>query len=451
VIGRGGETIKQIQSFTGCYIQVHKEAPGEPNTGMRTLTLKGTERAIALGEVEVHRVCAGGRVGVDAPPPIGGGGGGGFGGPRPGLGFGGAAPGSGEEVVQVPGPMIGLVIGRGGETIRGIQDRTGALIQVQKDDGNAQGLRDVKILGPPDAIAAARQSIDEIIMSTREMQGGGGFGGPAGPPGGPPRSFAPPVPGIPGVDGAGSLPPGGGGAWRPGEGGGGFRGAPITGPGMTTITVQVPNMAIGTVIGRGGEIVKRLQTISGARIQIARDDGLEMRDVIVSGRPDQCETAKREIEQIINVKASGGGIVDPRQIGGGGGYGGPPGGGYGGPPHGGYGGPPQHGGYGGPPQGGYGGGGYGGPPQQHGGYGGPPSSYPPQQQGPPYGADPYAAPPGVAPHVPPPVPGGGVEAPTPPSDPGAFEGWWSTLSLPQQQAYYKKYYPEMLSQIQGGQ
>lgn len=211
--------------------------------------------------------------------------------------------------------------------------------------------------------------------------------------------------------------------------------------------------------------MKRLQTVTGARIQFSRDDGGEFRDVIVSGRPDQCDFAKAEIEAIINARSMG--PIDPSQIGSSRGYGGPPpqqqqyGGageyqqgppqGYGGPPQGGYGGPPPQqqqpmGGYGGPQQG------YGGPPPQQqqpqqGGYGGPP----PQQgvygqpQHDPYGGPPGAVLGGAPPSAPPSVE---VEAPVPPTDPAAFEGWWSTLVLAQQQAYYKKYYPEMLQQLQ---
>jgi far upstream element-binding protein len=203
-----------------------------------------------------------------------------------------------------------------------------------------------------------------------------------------------------------------------------------------------------------GEIVKRLQQVTGARIQIPRGDdgpGIDVRDVTVSGRPEQCEFARAEIEAIINARGMG--PIDPMQIGSGSGYGGggpPPQQGYGGggggyqqgPPQGyggggGYGGPPQHGGYGGPPpqQGGYGG--YGQQPQ-HDPYGPPGVGPSHHQQGPPPQQQHHQAPP----------PQQEVDAPVPPTDPAAFEGWWGTLSLPQQQAYYKKYYPEMLAQLQ---
>ena len=128
IIGKGGETIKQIQYATGVYISVNRDPPpdGRP---VRTLTLKGTEQQIAAGEIEVTRVGNGGRVGVPGSEGTMGfaaQGGGGGGGPRmggPGLGYGGpsgAASGGHEEMMSVLAPTIGLVIGRGGETIRSV-------------------------------------------------------------------------------------------------------------------------------------------------------------------------------------------------------------------------------------------------------------------------------------------------------------------------------------------
>lgn len=89
---------------------------------MRLITLKGSEQAIAAGEIEVNKIVAsdmrGGGGGMGAMGGMGGmgmgGGGGGMGGmgggaPRPGLGFQG---GDNFEMVLVPANVIGLVIGQ---------------------------------------------------------------------------------------------------------------------------------------------------------------------------------------------------------------------------------------------------------------------------------------------------------------------------------------------------
>jgi len=488
IIGHKGATIAQIQSQTGVYIQVHQPQPGEPHRPMRTVTLRGTTEQIDAGEAEVRRVCSQTREamggvggGYGGYGGYGGGGGHGHGPPsRPGLGYT-LPPGGIEEIVSVPSSTIGLVIGSRGDTIRAIEDRTKAVVQVVKEqEGTDRQMRDIKVCGMPDAVAAARQEIESIVGGTREAQAMG-LPYARGPPASAP-SAAPGVPGIPGMDGppgSAAGPPGaygsGGGAMGPASGGGAGRYG--SGPGQTTVMIPVPQHAIGVIIGRGGEIVKRLQTVTGARIQISRgDEHSDMRDVIVSGRPEQCDMAKAEIEAILRQKETGGPPIDARQIGGGGGggYGPPYGGGrYGGGP---YGGPP--GPYGPPGHGGGYGGGYGGYPPQGSPHGyGQPHGYPPQQS--PYGGypphqQPYAAASDAYGSAPPPgagtapataaastAPGassaapsssGGaeVDAPVPPSDPAAFADWWSTLTLPQQQAYYKKYYPEMLANIQQG-
>lgn len=244
IIGKAGGTIRAIQDATGVYISVNRDPPpdGRP---VRILTLKGTESQIAAGEVEVIRVGNGGRVGVPGSEGTmgfaaqGGGGGmgggppGGFGGggPRmggPGLGYG-AASGGHEETMSVLAPTIGLVIGRGGETIRsviaqgerettgcgscldlactlvahsllfllctvvaspflpldsGIQDRTGCSVQVQREEGPEPGMKQIKLVGSADACARARAEIEAVVAATREMGGqglGAGYQGVGGP------------------------------------------------------------------------------------------------------------------------------------------------------------------------------------------------------------------------------------------------------------------------------
>jgi far upstream element-binding protein len=242
IIGKQGATVREIQDCTGVHVNVSRDPPpdGRP---VRLVTLRGTSQQVAAGEIEVRRVCAGGRVGVEGsegsvgPSGGGGGGGGGFSGPRPGLGFSGGAGGR-EEVMLIPQQTISLVIGRGGETIRGIEMRSGAMVKVQREEADAAGMRMIKLIGTPEQCGAARGEIDHIVSSSREM-GGQGVGRYGGPPGGGPGGYGPPQPGVPGVDGF--APPGGAGGGR---------------PGMTTLTIPVHAASTGIIIGRGGEIVR---------------------------------------------------------------------------------------------------------------------------------------------------------------------------------------------------
>jgi hypothetical protein len=85
--------------------------------------------------------------------------------------------------IQVPAQRVGLIIGRGtlnnfilgGETIRSLQDRTGARINVNKDDEKGP-MRTVVVVGQPTQIQNAQKEIDDIINNTG-FAGAFGVGG----------------------------------------------------------------------------------------------------------------------------------------------------------------------------------------------------------------------------------------------------------------------------------
>lgn len=100
---------------------------------------------------------------------------------------------------------MGLIIGRGGETLRRVEQETGARVQflTNGQDRDSGGERVCNIQGNRVQIAAARRAIEAIIAENGPNGGGGGAGG-----GGPPRG------------GGGKFSGGGGG----GGGGGGNSG-----------------------------------------------------------------------------------------------------------------------------------------------------------------------------------------------------------------------------------
>ena len=67
--------------------------------------------------------------------------------------------------IHIPSSKVGVVIGRGGETIRDLQDRSGARINVTPDNAaNPQSTdRPVTLIGDDAAIQRAKALIDEII------------------------------------------------------------------------------------------------------------------------------------------------------------------------------------------------------------------------------------------------------------------------------------------------
>ncbi|CAI5465232.1 unnamed protein product, partial [Closterium sp. Yama58-4] len=215
-----------------------------------------------------------------------------------------------SKKIDVPNTRVGLIIGKGGETIKYLQAQSGAKIQVTRDmeaDPRAP-TRPVELTGTPEQIASAEQLIKQVLEESAAARAAGGGGG------------------------------GGGGGSYPGAQGGG-----------EPVTIKIPNNKVGLMIGRGGETIKSLQARSGARIQVQSDrevePGCTERNVMLMGSKAQTDMAQDLIKEVLD---------DPRRSGPGGGGGGG-GGGYGG----------QQGGYRSGPggwQGGGGGGGYQQPP-----------------------------------------------------------------------------------------
>jgi far upstream element-binding protein len=82
-----------------------------------------------------------------------------------------SAYGSGGNTVSVsvPGNKVGLVIGRGGETIRSLESQSGAKIAIaQENPGERSYERTINITGADDAVERAKALIDDIVN--------GGFG-----------------------------------------------------------------------------------------------------------------------------------------------------------------------------------------------------------------------------------------------------------------------------------
>lgn len=277
IIGRGGDTIRDLQAKSGAHIQIVREEPGAPQTPHRFVSIAGTddalERAQKMIENLIDERMNGGRGGFrerDDNDRM--------------ARYGGVNPdGSDSMEMLVPNERVGLIIGRGGATIKSIQMRTGSSITIpQTPDPNHPDMRLITIRGTIPAKEAARMEISAIL---NEDQGGqrGGFGG------------------------------GGGG------GGGGFSGA--------VIYMQVPNDRVGVIIGKRGETIKGIQDRNAVRIQVPQepDPGSNplVRTVSIQGPPEMLQRAKDEIDAVILQGAGSYGFGS----GGGGGYG-ATGGGY---------------------------------------------------------------------------------------------------------------------------
>ncbi|OZJ03946.1 hypothetical protein BZG36_02929 [Bifiguratus adelaidae] len=243
IIGRGGENLKRIERDSGAKVQIHQ--PDHDLIGERRITIKGRPSDVKAARQYIQDT-------IDGTDSVS----------RPPMGSGPPPPGGSSAVITIPAFRVGLVIGRGGETIRDLQDRSGARIAISPDNMPGSTEREVTITGSDAAVQQAKTMIEEVVASDNR-----------GPPGG----------------GGGYGPPGYDAGSRPYGGGYGSRG--------DSETIMVNGDSVGLIIGRGGETIKWLQDESGARIKVdpQRLGGAE-REVLLIGPPQTIAKAKQMIQ-----------------------------------------------------------------------------------------------------------------------------------------------------------
>lgn len=71
---------------------------------------------------------------------------------------------------------------------------------------------------------------------------------------------------------------------------------------LSFLQVLVPQAAVGVVIGKGGDMIKKIQSETGARVQFqqGRDDGPGERKCLLTGKPAQVQEARMRIEELID-------------------------------------------------------------------------------------------------------------------------------------------------------
>ncbi|KAL3498595.1 hypothetical protein ACH5RR_041327 [Cinchona calisaya] len=183
LIGKAGETIKYLQLQSGAKIQVTRDMDADPNSLTRGVELMGTPEQIAKAEQLIKDVLSeaeAGGSGMISRRVIG------------------QPSGTDQFVMSIPNNKVGLVIGKGGETIKNMQARTGARIQViplHLPPGDNSTERTLQIDGSSEQIEAVKQLVNEVISENRmrssAMSGGYSQQGYQAQP---PTSWAPPGP-----------------------------------------------------------------------------------------------------------------------------------------------------------------------------------------------------------------------------------------------------------------
>ena len=195
IIGRGGETIRALQTASEARISVNQDFPPEVP---REVIISGKPDAVERAELMVQELIHG-------------------------------EPGSAQTVIQrvcqrhgigetdlviVPKSVIGRIIGRGGETIKNIQKMSNATLQIDQSEDPCK----ISLSGKQPAIDQAKIFINEIMnggdpFAPNPYGGGGGSGGYGSGGGYGATSY-----------GGGGYGGGGGGGGGGGYGGGGYGG-----------------------------------------------------------------------------------------------------------------------------------------------------------------------------------------------------------------------------------
>mmetsp|Transcript_33625 Transcript_33625/g.24650 ORF Transcript_33625/g.24650 Transcript_33625/m.24650 type:complete len:493 (+) Transcript_33625:3-1481(+) len=276
IIGTKGMIIQDIQARSGCQAKVNQDfPPGVP----RQVEFRGTKATMNAGLELVRRILEFGPASIHANTMFGG----------PNI----------TTMMDCPLSIVGKVIGTGGQTIKEIQSKSGAKVQIHQDFPPEQP-RKLEITGSASAVGAAVQLIQNIMTggsingppthnySTTPRASSGSTApthshshsqnhAPRGHQYNPPSVAAPPAPAV--VS---------------------YAAAPVeVRQPEISIVIEVSKMIVGKIIGKGGENILSLQRKSGCHINVDQKvpEGYPCR-VNVTGIPYNVELARKLIEEI---------------------------------------------------------------------------------------------------------------------------------------------------------
>uniref|UniRef100_A0A8C5FLF2 Far upstream element (FUSE) binding protein 1 n=1 Tax=Gadus morhua TaxID=8049 RepID=A0A8C5FLF2_GADMO len=235
VIGRGGEQISRMQQESGCKIQIAPDSGGMPD---RSVTLTGSPDAIQAAKRLLTEIVEKGR-------------------PTPAFHHN-EGPGMSVQEIMVPASKAGLVIGKGGETIKSLQERAGVkMVMIQEGPQNTGADKPLRISGEAFKVQQAKELVMELIRDQGFREQRGEYGSRLG--------------------------------------------------GGDSLDVPVPRFAVGIVIGRNGEMIKKIQSDTGVRIQFKQDDGTTPERIAqIMGPPEQAQHAADIISDLLRSVQAGG-------------------------------------------------------------------------------------------------------------------------------------------------
>jgi len=254
LIGDNGETLSKLQS----HCNVHIPPPGPDPHAERAIILTGSKQCIEQCKEQIRDVLQKNAGAGGGMPPMGGMGqmqGGGYGGQMGGQG---GSPQMPIETVDmlIPQNKVGLIIGKGGETIKDLQVQSGCRMNMVQD-GMYQNApeKPLRMSGDTAAIQKARELVSGLLQQD--------FGG------------------------------------RGNNNNSNFR--PNNGPFECTKNLAVPKEYVGVVIGRSGDTIRRLQEETGCKVQFNTVDQGQPGDrwLIMQGTQEACEKAESNVKDML--------------------------------------------------------------------------------------------------------------------------------------------------------
>ncbi|CAD6189421.1 unnamed protein product [Caenorhabditis auriculariae] len=239
VIGRKGSEIQNIQAKSGCRVQMSPEADNPG--GVRQCTLQGPKMAVEHAKQLINDVvtrAAQRQAGMPVQQPQ----------------FTGDTSRHISVDMLIPATKCGLIIGKQGDTIKQLQEQAGCKMMMIQDSQEVTGqAKPLRLTGDPDKVEIGKRLVTEMLL--KDEQGGGGISNR-------------------------------------------FHHDGTTAKGE----VVVPRSSVGMIIGKGGEMIKRLANETGTKIQFKPDDDPSSpeRCAIIMGTREQIYKATELITELVN-------------------------------------------------------------------------------------------------------------------------------------------------------
>uniref|UniRef100_A0A8C5JWP6 NOVA alternative splicing regulator 2 n=1 Tax=Jaculus jaculus TaxID=51337 RepID=A0A8C5JWP6_JACJA len=277
IIGKGGQTIVQLQKETGATIKLSKSKDFYPGTTERVCLVQGTAEAlnavhsfIAEKVREIPQAMTKPEVVNILQPQTT------------------MNPDRAKQAkLIVPNSTAGLIIGKGGATVKAVMEQSGAWVQLsQKPEGINLQERVVTVSGEPEqvhkAVSAIVQKVQEdpqssscLNISYANVAGPVANSNPTGSP------YASPADVLPAEKLAAESA-------------------------KELVEIAVPENLVGAILGKGGKTLVEYQELTGARIQISKKGeflpGTRNRRVTITGSPAATQAAQYLISQRVTYE-----------------------------------------------------------------------------------------------------------------------------------------------------